>query len=86
MSLHKIKAWFDRKGWKAQIRRKFLRDFLNTDIGKTVLSELVLYVMLGVDPFHLGGGDANKAIYHSGRQSVVHHLLDISELSERDLV
>jgi hypothetical protein len=86
MSLHKIKGWFERKGWTAQVRRKFLRDFLNTDIGKKVLSELVLYVMLGVDPFQLGGGDPHKVIYHSGRQSVVNHLLDISELSERDLV
>jgi hypothetical protein len=42
--------------------------------------------MLGVDPFQLGAGDPHKVIYHSGRQSVVHHLLDIAELTERDLV
>lgn len=86
MSLRKINAWFKSHNWSAVVRRRFLRDFLKSATGKKVLSELTLYVMLGQDPFKLGGGDSQNTAYHSGRQSVVQYLLDIAELTDRDLV
>ncbi len=85
MSLRKIKKWFEKKGWMPSVRQRFLRDFLKTEMGKRVLSELVLYATLGVDAFQLGGGDPQKVAYHCGRQSVVQHLLDVAELTEREL-
>ena len=83
--MREIKKWFERRCWTLPVRKQFLSDFLKTEIGKRVLSELVLYANLGVDAFQLGGGDPNKVAYHCGRQSIVQHLLDVAELTEREL-